>query len=76
LTVFALWVFGGKVIEDFAFTLMIGIIVGTYSSIYIASSIVVAITHHNEKRMAKMKASGQVTKKRKQFVVPPEPKLS
>ena len=30
---------------------MIGIVVGTYSSIYIASSIVIAITHHNEKRI-------------------------
>jgi preprotein translocase subunit SecF len=76
LTVASLWLFGGKVIEDFAFTLMIGIVVGTYSSIYIASSIVVAITHYNEKRMAQMKASGQVTKKRKQFIAPGEPKLS
>lgn len=76
ITVSSLWLFGGKVIEDFAFTLMIGIAVGTYSSIYIASSIVVAITHHNEKRIAKMKATGQVSKKRKQFVAPPEPKLS
>jgi preprotein translocase subunit SecF len=76
-TVFALWIFGGKVIEDFAFTLMVGIIVGTYSSIFIASSMVIAITHYNEKRQAKMKASGVVSKKkRKTFVAPPEPKLS
>jgi preprotein translocase subunit SecF len=77
LTVFALWLMGGKVIEDFAFTLMVGIIVGTYSSIFIASSMVIAITHHNEKRLAKMKASGApVAKKKKQFVAPIEPKLS
>jgi preprotein translocase subunit SecF len=77
LTVFALWMFGGKVIEDFAFTLMVGIVVGTYSSIFIASSMVIMITHHNEKRIAKMKASGHTsTKKRKQFIAPPEPKLS
>jgi preprotein translocase subunit SecF len=76
LTVFALWAFGGKVIEDFAFTLMIGIVVGTYSSIFIASSIVIIITHRNEKRMAQMKASGQSTKKKRQFVAPIEPKLS
>jgi preprotein translocase subunit SecF len=76
ITVASLWLFGGKVIEDFAFTLMIGIAVGTYSSIYIASSIVVAITHHNEKRNARMKASGQSAKKKRQFVAPPEPKLS
>lgn len=34
LTVFALFILGGEVINDFAFTMMIGVIVGTYSSIY------------------------------------------
>lgn len=34
LTVFALFIFGGEVINDFAFTMIIGVIVGTYSSIY------------------------------------------
>jgi len=34
LTVFALFVFGGEVINDFAFTMIIGIIIGSYSSIY------------------------------------------
>jgi SecD/SecF fusion protein len=35
-----LYVFGGGVINDFAFTFLIGIIAGTYSSIYVASAIV------------------------------------
>jgi SecD/SecF fusion protein len=34
----ALYLFGGGVINDFAFTFLIGIITGTYSSIYIASA--------------------------------------
>lgn len=34
MTVFALFLFGGEVINDFAFTMMVGVIVGTYSSIY------------------------------------------
>lgn len=34
LTVLAMFIFGGPVINDFAFTLMIGVVVGTYSSIY------------------------------------------
>jgi preprotein translocase subunit SecF len=77
ITVFALWLLGGKVIEDFAFTLMVGIVIGTYSSVFIASSMVIAITHYNDKRAAKLKASGQAyTKKKKQFVAPIEPKLS
>jgi preprotein translocase subunit SecF len=37
IVVFALYVYGGEVIKDFAFALIIGILVGTYSSIYVAS---------------------------------------
>lgn len=73
ITVFCLWLFGGKVIEDFAFTLMVGIVVGTYSSIFIASSIVIFITEYQAKRQAQLKASGKVTK-RKRVMVRPEPK--
>lgn len=36
----ALYIWGGGVINDFAFTFLIGIITGTYSSIYIASALV------------------------------------
>jgi len=39
MTVFALFLFGGKVINDFAFTMMVGVIIGTYSSIYQSCSI-------------------------------------
>jgi preprotein translocase subunit SecF len=38
LVLVALFVFGGEIIHAFAFTLIIGIIVGTYSSIYVAST--------------------------------------
>lgn len=34
LTVLALFLFGGKVLNDFAFTMIIGVLTGTYSSIY------------------------------------------
>jgi preprotein translocase subunit SecF len=40
LSVFALYAFGGEVLNGFAFALTVGIIVGTYSSIAIASPIV------------------------------------
>lgn len=39
IVVAALYIIGGKVIHDFAFALMVGIFIGTYSSIYIASPI-------------------------------------
>jgi SecD/SecF fusion protein len=40
LATMALFLFGGGVINDFAFTFLVGIIAGTYSSIYIASVLV------------------------------------
>jgi SecD/SecF fusion protein len=40
LATLALFIFGGGAINDFAFTFLVGIITGTYSSIYIASAFV------------------------------------
>ena len=40
LTVLALYFFGGPVIHDLAFALLIGVVIGTYSSIFIACTIV------------------------------------
>ena len=42
LAVAAMLVFASGVIKDFAFTLAIGIVVGTYSSMYVASPLVIA----------------------------------
>ncbi len=41
LTALALFLFGGQVLNGFAFALVCGIIVGTYSSVYIASPILI-----------------------------------
>lgn len=40
LTVLVLMIFGGEVLRAFAFTLFFGIIIGTYSSIFVASTLV------------------------------------
>lgn len=40
LATLALYLFGGGIINDFAFTFLVGIIAGTYSSIYIAAPLV------------------------------------
>ena len=42
VVVAALFVLGGGIIHDFAFALLVGIIVGTYSSIFVASPILLA----------------------------------
>ncbi|MBI4430187.1 MAG: protein translocase subunit SecD [Candidatus Omnitrophica bacterium] len=41
LVVIALFLFGGPVINDFAFTLLVGFIAGSYSTIFVASPMVV-----------------------------------
>lgn len=43
LVVMALFFLGGEVIHDFAFALIAGILVGTYSSIYVASPVMLAL---------------------------------
>src|SRR5437763_15625417 len=48
LATLSLFIFGGGAINDFAFTFLIGIITGTYSSIYIASALVLW-WHHGER---------------------------
>jgi preprotein translocase subunit SecF len=40
IVVIILFIFGGGVIHDFAFALMVGVLVGTYSSIFVASPII------------------------------------
>ncbi len=51
LTVFVLLIFGGEVLRAFAFTLFFGIIIGTYSSIFIASALVLEYSNRTKKRI-------------------------
>ncbi|HEY7728139.1 MAG TPA: protein translocase subunit SecF [Candidatus Eisenbacteria bacterium] len=39
LTVLALQLFGGEVLRDFSFAMMVGVVFGTYSSVYVASAL-------------------------------------
>jgi preprotein translocase subunit SecF len=50
LTVLALYLFGGEVLHGFSFALVIGILIGTYSSIAIAAPILVAYQDWRTKR--------------------------
>ena len=40
VAVFVLWIFGGSALKDFSFAMMIGVVIGTYSSIFIAAPVV------------------------------------
>jgi len=47
LVVATLFTFGGEVLRGFSFALMIGIIIGTYSSIFVATPVVVELHHRS-----------------------------
>ena len=50
LVVTVLFIFGGEVLRGFAFALLIGIGVGTYSSIFVASPIVLELRERATKK--------------------------
>jgi preprotein translocase subunit SecF len=50
LTVIALFLFGGPVLHNFSFALVVGIIIGTYSSVFVASPIVLFWHNYTEGR--------------------------
>jgi len=50
LTVIALFLFGGPVLHNFSFALVVGIIIGTYSSVFVASPIVLFWHDYAERR--------------------------
>jgi preprotein translocase subunit SecF len=57
LTALSLFLFGGQVLNGFAFALVVGIIVGTYSSIFIASPILIFWQNFVESRKNPAKAA-------------------
>ena len=42
IVLFALYFFGGEIIHNFAFALIVGVLIGTYSSIFVATPVVLA----------------------------------
>ena len=64
LVSFVLYVFGGEGVHLFAFVMMIGVIVGTYSSIYIASPLLLIfgegkVRHHWPGPRSRRRRSGR-----------------
>src|SRR6201988_407515 len=52
LSVVALYLFGGEVLEGFAFTMLVGIISGTYSTVFIAAAIAIILSGKQAKARA------------------------
>ena len=50
LSVLALFLFGGEALEGFAFTMLVGVISGTYSTVFIASAIAIILSQRKGAR--------------------------
>lgn len=50
LTVLALFFLGGEVLHDFSFAMLVGVVYGTYSSVYVASALALETQLYLEKR--------------------------
>jgi preprotein translocase subunit SecF len=57
LSVLALYVFGGEVLRGFAFTMLVGIVSGTYSTIFIASAIAILLSKQRRSASASARAA-------------------
>lgn len=62
LAVIALYLFGGEVLEGFAFTMIVGIVAGTYSTVFIASSVAILLSGKGGRPTA---AAGQAEARRR-----------
>jgi len=69
--VLTLFLFGGEIIHPFSFTMLVGIIVGTYSSIFVASPILMwfgfDVKNYREKLAQKAKEKAEKERMRAQF---------
>jgi len=69
--VFTLWMFGGEIIHGFGFTLLVGIVIGTYSSIFVASPILMwlgfSVAEFREKEAAVLKREKEKEKMRAMY---------
>jgi len=69
--VFTLFIFGGEIIHAFAFTLLVGVVVGTYSSIFVASPILLwfgfDVKNFHDKLAQKAKRAAEKQRMRDQY---------
>jgi preprotein translocase subunit SecF len=69
--IFTLFLFGGEIIHPFAFTMLVGIVVGTYSSIFVASPILLwfgfDVKKYHTKLAEKAKREAEKNRMRAEF---------
>ncbi|HEY7474452.1 MAG TPA: protein translocase subunit SecF [Vicinamibacterales bacterium] len=65
LAVFALFLFGGDVLEGFAFAMLVGIVTSTYSTVYIASAVAVVLSGRRRGRADQTVTQAQAKARRR-----------
>jgi preprotein translocase subunit SecF len=73
MTVFAIYYFGGATLQNFAFALLVGMISGTYSSLFIAAPLIVIFDNYSkskqqkrvEERRTQLEAEAETKRKKK-----------
>lgn len=65
MAVLALYLFGGEVLEGFAFTMLVGIVSGTYSTVFIASAIAIILSKRKAAARADAAAAAEAARSRK-----------
>lgn len=63
VAVLALFVLGGEVLRGFAFTMLVGVVSGTYSTIFVAATIAIAITERRGANVQRAAARAAVEEK-------------
>ena len=66
VAVLALFVLGGEVLRGFAFTMLVGVVSGTYSTIFVAAMIAIAITERRSARVQRTVAVKSVPEEKPQ----------
>ena len=59
LSVLSLYLFGGEALRGFAFTMLVGIVSGTYSTVFIASAIAILLSKGKRKGTGTVAATGE-----------------
>ena len=76
LAVLALYLFGGEVLEGFAFTMLVGIVSGTYSTVFIAAAIAIILSGRKggrARRRRRRPAAGTQTTRQEDRAARPAP---
>ena len=64
LSVLSLYLFGGEALRGFAFTMLVGIISGTYSTVFIASAIAIILSQRKRAAPRRRRRAGDAPQAR------------